>query len=69
MPTTCRIFRSGSAVVKKMGDHLWKVEVPVLNDRAIPSMTAMALNNKLHRKDLATITGGKVLSSGIVNDQ
>jgi hypothetical protein len=59
----------GNAVVKKMGDHLWKVEVPVLNDRAIPTVTAMALNNKLHRKDLATITGGKVLSSGIVNDQ
>jgi hypothetical protein len=59
----------GDAVVKKMGDHLWKVEVPVLNDRAIPTMTAMALNNKLHRKDLATVTGGKVISSGIVNDQ
>jgi hypothetical protein len=59
----------GDAVVKKMGDHLWKVEVPVLNDRAIPTMTAMALNNKLHRKDLATVSGGKVISSGIVNDQ
>jgi len=59
----------GDAVVKKMGDHLWKIEVPVLNDRGIPSMTAMALNNKLHRKDLATVTGGKVISSGIVNDQ
>ncbi|HEV7504528.1 MAG TPA: M14 family metallopeptidase [Thermoanaerobaculia bacterium] len=59
----------GEAVVKKMGDHLWKVEVPVLNDRGIPSMTAMALNNKLHRKDLATVAGGKVISSGIVNDQ
>jgi hypothetical protein len=59
----------GNAVVKKVGDRLWKVEVPVLNDRAIPTMTAMALNNKLHRKDLATVTGGKVISSGIVNDQ
>jgi len=59
----------GDAVVKKMGDRLWKIEVPVLNDRGIPSMTAVAVNNKLHRKDVATITGGKVISSGIVNDQ
>jgi hypothetical protein len=59
----------GEAVVKKMGDRLWKIEVPVLNDRAIPTVTAVALNNKLHRKDLATVAGGKVISSGIVNDQ
>jgi zinc carboxypeptidase len=59
----------GNAVVKAMGPHLWKVEVPVLNDRAIPTMTAMALNNKLHRKDLATVSGAKVISSGIVTDQ
>jgi hypothetical protein len=58
----------GEASVKKVGDGLWKIEVPVLNDRAIPSMTAEAVNNKLHRQDIATITGGKVLSSGIVDD-
>jgi hypothetical protein len=58
----------GDATVKKLGDHLWKVEVPVLNDRGIPSMTAVAVNNKLHRQDIATVTGGKVISSGLVND-
>jgi hypothetical protein len=61
----------GEATVKKVGDGLWKVQVPVLNDRGIPSMTAVAVNNKLHRQDVATITsdrGAKVLSSGIVND-
>jgi hypothetical protein len=42
--------------------------VPVLNDRAIPSMTAMAAQNKLHRQDVATVTGGKVLASGLVDD-
>ena len=39
----------GEAMVKKAGDRLWKIEVPVLNDRAIPSMTATAVQNKLHR--------------------
>lgn len=58
----------GEAAVKKMGDRLWKVEVPVLNDRAIPSMVAVAVNGKLHRQDIATLTGGKVISSGIVAD-
>jgi len=58
----------GEAMVKKVGDRLWKVEVPVLNDRAIPSMTTVAVNGKLHRQDVATVTGGKVISSGIVND-
>ncbi|HKI05631.1 MAG TPA: M14 family metallopeptidase [Thermoanaerobaculia bacterium] len=58
----------GEAMVKKAGDRLWKVEVPVLNDRAIPSMTTVAVNGKLHRRDVATLTGGKVISSGIVDD-
>lgn len=58
----------GSATVKKVGDRLWRVEVPVLNERAIPSMTAAAVNGKLHRPDVATLAGGKVLSSGLVDD-
>jgi hypothetical protein len=58
----------GEAVVKKVGDGLWKVEVPVLNDRAIPSMTAMARQTRAHRQDIASVTGGKVLSSGLVDD-
>ena len=31
-------------------------------------MTATAVQNKLHRQDVATVTGGKVISSGLVND-
>jgi hypothetical protein len=58
----------GEVMVKKVGDRLWKVEVPVLNDRAIPSMTTMAVTGKLHRKDIASVAGGKVISSGIVKD-
>lgn len=58
----------GSASVKRVGDGLWRVEVPVLNERAIPSMTQAAINGRLHRRDIATVSGGKVLSSGIVED-
>jgi hypothetical protein len=61
----------GEATVKKAGEHLWKIEVPVLNDRAIPSMTAMAAQNKLHREDVASVTGGtgvRVIASGLVDD-
>jgi zinc carboxypeptidase len=58
----------GEVEVKKVGDHLWRLEVPVLNDRAIPSMTAVAVQNKLHRQDVATVTGAKVLSSGVVDN-
>ena len=31
-------------------------------------MTAVAANNKLHRSDIATVTGGKVISSGLVDN-
>src|SRR6185295_9008349 len=58
----------GDATVKKAGNGLWKVTVPVLNERAIPSMTATAVKGQLHRQDVATVTGAKVISSGLVDD-
>lgn len=59
----------GDVRVKKLDNNLFEVYVPILNDRVIPSMTTKAKNNKLHRKDLATIKGGKVLASGVVQNQ
>lgn len=58
----------GDATVRKVGDGLWKVTVPVLNERAIPSMTATAVKGQLHRQDVATVAGAKVISSGLVDD-
>jgi hypothetical protein len=58
----------GSPAVKKVGDRLWRLEVPVLNERAIPSMPAVAVSGKLHRQDLATVSGAKVIASGVVDD-
>jgi hypothetical protein len=53
---------------KKAGDHLWRIDAAVLNDRGIPTMTQVAIQNHLHRPDVATVSGAKVISSGIVND-
>lgn len=58
----------GEVTVKKLGDRLWRLEVPVLNDRGIPTMTAQARSNKLHRQDIATVTGGRVVASGLIDD-
>jgi hypothetical protein len=58
----------GEPTVHRAGPKLWKLEVPVLNDRGIPSMTARAVQAKLHRQDVATITGAKVIASGLIND-
>jgi hypothetical protein len=54
--------------VKKMGDGLWRVELPIINEKAIPSVSGIAIDNKLHRIDLATVKGAKVISSGIVKN-
>ena len=58
----------GEPTVENLGGNLWRLHVPVLNDRAIPSRTAVARQFKLHRPDIATIDGAKVISSGIVQD-
>lgn len=58
----------GEPKVKKAGPKLWRLEVPILNDRAIPSMTARAVQNRLHRQDVATVSGGRVVASGLVDD-
>jgi hypothetical protein len=58
----------GEPGVTKAGPGLWRLEVPVLNDAGIPTVTALARQNKLHRQDLATVSGAKVLASGVVDD-
>lgn len=54
--------------VKKEARNLWRVELPLVNERAIPSVSNIVIANKLHRVDLATVNGGKVLASGIVRN-
>lgn len=54
--------------VQKVKDGLYRLYIPVLNERLIPSISGIVALNKLHRQDLATLTGGKVIASGIVED-
>jgi hypothetical protein len=53
-------------VVTRVGERAWSVQVPVLNDRALPSMAEIARRLRLHRPDLATVEGAKVLASGVL---
>jgi len=59
----------GDVKVTKAGDRLWRLEVPIVNDRAIPTMTVIARQNHLHRKDLASIEGGRVVASGVIENR
>ena len=61
-------LRFEAPVVKKVADRLWRLEVPVLNERGIPTVTARAEQNKLHRPDVATVEGARVVASGLVED-
>jgi hypothetical protein len=61
-------IRFGEPVVEKLGDDLFRLHIPVINEKAIPTVTAIARKNKIHRVDLATVDGADVVSSGIVRD-
>ncbi|MBM3760098.1 MAG: peptidase M14 [Acidobacteria bacterium] len=54
--------------VVKVKDGLYRIHVPVLNERMIPTTASIVAQHKLHRQDIATISGGKVIASGIVQD-
>lgn len=59
----------GDVEVKKMDRNLYEVYIPILNERAMPTVSAKARNEKLHRPDIASISGGKVLTSGVVTNK
>ncbi len=61
-------IRFDEPTVKKLDGDLWRVHVPVVNERSIPTVTAIARKNKIHRFDVATVKGAKVVSSGVVQD-
>jgi len=61
-------IRFGEPEIERLDGDLWRLHLPVTNDRAIPTVTAIARKNKLHRVDLATLEGATVISSGIVEN-
>jgi hypothetical protein len=62
-------LRVEEPTVKRLDGNLWRIHVPVLNDRGIPSMAAVVTQNKLHRADVASVEGGRVVAAGIVRDE
>ena len=59
----------GALDVKKMGNQLWKVTVEVVNDKIIPSRTAMAARHHIGLPDVLTCTTlgtNNVAASGTV---
>ncbi len=62
-------IRFGDVTVEKLGHKLWRVQAWVHNDGGIPTVTGIARKNKIHRPDLATLKGAKVLSSGVVRNR
>ena len=52
-----------------MKEGLYRLHIPILNERMIPSVSGIVAQNRIHRQDLAMIEGVKVLASGIVTDR
>jgi hypothetical protein len=59
----------GEVETEEAGDGLWRIYAAVRNERAIPSMTAWAAQNDLHRPDVVTVEGAEVVASGTVRDR
>ena len=62
-------LRFGEPEVERVDRGLWAVTVPVINERATPTMLAVAKKNRVHRPDLATVEGAEVVASGVVENE
>ena len=62
-------IRFGEPEIERLEGDLWRLQIPVLNERATPTVLAVARRDKLHRPDLATVEGARVLASGLVQNQ
>jgi hypothetical protein len=54
--------------VSKVREGLYRLHIPVQNERMIPTQAGVVTQKKIHRVDMATIEGGKVIASGLVLD-
>jgi hypothetical protein len=55
--------------VDKLENNLHRVRVRLQNKNGLPTMTANAFQNKLHRPDLLTVSGAKVVAGGKLTDK
>lgn len=54
--------------VTRVKEGVYRVQIPVQNARMIPTQAGVVTQKKIHRVDMATIEGGKVIASGVVQD-
>ncbi len=59
----------GETSVESMGGDVYRVRVDFVNDRAIPTITVKARQNRVVRPDLITVDGADVISAGWVSDK
>lgn len=61
------LMKMGETKVESVGGGLYRVWVDVTNERLIPTITARAMNNRVVRPDLLTVTGDvEVVAAGWV---
>jgi hypothetical protein len=56
----------GDATVERVSGDVFKVRLDITNDRAIPTITVKARQNKVVRPDLLTVQGAQVITAGWV---
>lgn len=55
-------------VVTTVRPGLYRVHITLVNDRVLPTISGIVARHRIHRQDLATLSGGRVIASGLVED-
>jgi hypothetical protein len=65
------LVRLGQPTVEGLGDELWRVRVPIVNDRLVPTILSKAQRNHVVRPDLLRLdaAGATIVAAGWVRDR
>ena len=65
------LVRMGEPAVEVQGDDLWRVRVPIANERLIPTILVKAQRNNVVRPDVLRLegAGASIVAAGGVRDQ
>jgi hypothetical protein len=63
------LMTMGEASVERVGGDVWRVRVPIRNERLIPTVTARARENRVVRPDILSVEGNvEIITAGWVDD-
>jgi hypothetical protein len=63
------LMTMGEASVERVGGDVWRVRVPIRNERLIPTVTARARENRIVRPDILSVEGNvEIITAGWVDD-